>query len=200
MPRVRRPGALLIGLGMALAACVPVTVNIHFPQEKLEGAAGSIEDMVRGQGPPKPATLPPAPGSWLHQGLAALGPRLAAAQARPADVVPEIRVQTPELMKVIGSRRDRFPKIQGWKAKGCIGENNQGLLEARAGQGCSGEVSALIGAENRDRQFTYETLMQQNNIAPGDVARVRAAFAKANRDRAQPGEWIQQPSGQWTRR
>ena len=31
-------------------------------------------------------------------------------------------------------------------------------------------------------------------------SKLRAAFAKANRDRAQPGEWIQQPSGQWTKR
>lgn len=190
----------LLWLGGILAACVPVTVNINFPQEKLEGAAGRIEDMVRSPENPKPAEpKKPAPGSSLERVLASLGPREAWAQ-RSVDVVPEVRVQTPELMARIASRRDRFPRIQQWKSRGCIGENNQGLVEARPGQGCGGEVGGLIAAENADRQVIYDTLMAQNNIPAGDAPRVRAAFAKANRDRAEAGEWVQQPNGQWTKR
>ncbi len=40
--------------------------------------------------------------------------------------------------------------------------------------------------------------------AKGPVAveeiRVRAAFAKVNRDLARPGEWIQEPGGQWVKK
>lgn len=202
--RVRRGSRLGIlgGLAWLLVACVPVTVNINFPQEKLEGAAGRIEDMVRSPENPKPPAPPKKePQSGVADRLlAALGPAEAAAQGRGVDVVPELRVQTPELMRHIESRRARNPQIEQWKARGCIGETNQGLLEARPGQGCSDEVGRLVAAENADRSYIYDTLMQQNNIPAGDGPRVRAAFAKANRDRAKPGEWVQQPNGQWVKK
>jgi uncharacterized protein YdbL (DUF1318 family) len=191
----------LLALALVVAACVPVTVNIVFPQEKLEGAAGRIEDMVRSPENKPPAEPKKGPQSRLvDRLLAALAPREAAAQGRSVDVVPEIRVQTPELMRAIRSRQSRNPQLDQWKVRGCLGETNQGLLEARLGQGCTGEVAALIGAENADRSFIYDTLMQQNNIPGGDAPRVRAAFAKANRDRARPGEWVQEPGGQWVKR
>jgi uncharacterized protein len=193
---------LVLVVASVLAACVPVTVNITFPQEKLEGAAGRIEDMVRSPENPAPPAQPKKgpQGARSDRLLAALGPREAAAQGRQVDVVPEVRVRTPDLMRAIESRRARNGQIEQWKARGCIGETNRGLLEARPGQGCSGEVGRLVGAENGDRQHIYTTLMQQNNIAPGDAPRVHAAFAKANRDRAKPGEWVQQDNGQWTRK
>jgi len=186
----------LLGLVGLLVACVPVTVNINFPQEKLNNAAGNIEDMVRSPENPKPAEpKKPGPGSRLADRLlAALGPRVAEAQ------VPEIRVRTPELMRAIESRRARNPQVEQWKARGCVGENSQGLLEPRPGQGCPGEVGGLIAAENADRTFIYDTLMQQNNIPASDAPRVRAAFATANRDRARPGEWVQELNGQWVKR
>ena len=201
MPNRRRSLGWILGLAGGLAACVPVTVNVYFSQEKLEGAAGSIEDMVRSPDNPKPAPPKKGPeGSLAGRLLAAVGPRLAAAQGRSVNVVPEIRTQTPELMRHIESRRARFGELQQWKGRGCAGETNQGLLEARPGQGCSGAVAGLIGTENADRQFIYDTLMQQNNIPARDAPRVRAAFAKANRDRAQAGEWVQQDNGQWARK
>jgi uncharacterized protein YdbL (DUF1318 family) len=205
MPRNRLPRrAALLGLAALLAGCVPVTVNINFPQEQLEGAAGNIEDMVRNPAnapPVAPPRKPPAPGSHLgDRFFVALAPRTAEAQGRTVDVVPEIRTQTPELMRAINSRRARNPRIEQWKARGCIGETNQGFVEPRPGEGCGGEVGALIAAENADRSFIYETLMQQNSIPAGDAPRVRAAFAKANRDRARSGEWVQEPTGQWVKR
>ena len=36
--------AVIGTLALALAACVPVTVNVTFPQEKLDNAARQIED------------------------------------------------------------------------------------------------------------------------------------------------------------
>jgi len=202
MPIRRVPRLWLLSLIGFLAACVPVTVNITFPQEKLEGAAGQIEDMVRSPENPKPQPEPKKgpQGSILDSFQAALAPREAVAQGRNVDVVPEIKTQTPELMKAIASRRDRFREIRAWKARGCLGETNQGMLESRPGQECSGDVARLIGVENADRQYIYDTLMKQNNIPAGDAPRVRAAFAKAKRDRAQPGDWVQQDNGQWAKK
>jgi len=85
-------------------------------------------------------------------------------------------------------------------AQGCIGENNQGLVEARPGTGCPPGVGALVSGENRDRMLIYRALVEQNNMPPGDLVRVQQAFAKTNRERAAPGTWVQSPDGQWTRR
>jgi uncharacterized protein YdbL (DUF1318 family) len=197
---IRRSTPLLVA--GALCACVPVTVNVNFPQEKIEGAADNIEDMVRSPENPKPGTQPkPKPQSRLGDSLlAALAPREASAQVSQVDVMPRIQTRTPELMKAIESRRTRRPEIDQWKAKGCIGESSQGLVEARPDPACPPEVAKLIGAENADREFIIQTLMQQNKIPPSDAPRVRAAFAKARQERAHPGEWIQRPDGAWAKK
>ena len=52
----------LATLAIALAACVPVTVNVTFPQEKLDNAARQIEDMPAQGASAPPATPAPAPG------------------------------------------------------------------------------------------------------------------------------------------
>lgn len=194
--------ALLVALVVA-SNCVAVTINVTFPQEKLEGAAASIEDLVRGDSKEPPKKKDGAPsqkderrgrldGAW---DLAAwLAPSPAFAQ------IPELKTRTPEVMASIESRRQRFSQIQQWKSRGCVGENAQGLLDPRPGQGCGSEVGGLIDAENRDRMTLYRTLLQQNNMPPGDLARIQAAFAKVNRERAVAGEWIQAESGQWTRK
>ena len=40
-------------LALLLAGCIAVTINVTFPQEKLESAASSIEDLVGSGAPPK---------------------------------------------------------------------------------------------------------------------------------------------------
>jgi uncharacterized protein YdbL (DUF1318 family) len=202
MRRRRGKRSLLVALAGLLAACVPVTVNVNFPQKELDSAAGRIEDMVRSPENPKPAPEPKKgpQGARVGPALAAFFPREAAAQTRTVDVVPEIKVQTPQLMKAIESRRQRFSALRQWKQRGCIGETNQGLVEARPGQDCGPDVSRLIAAENADRDYIYRTLMAQNNIPASDAPRVRAAFAKTHRDHAQPGDWIQLESGQWAKK
>jgi uncharacterized protein YdbL (DUF1318 family) len=173
--------AALLGLAGLVAACVPVTVNISFPQEKLEGAARQIEDLPAGTAaaPPPPA---PAPGG-----------------GRTVDVAPRIAIRTPEVVKASASRRERRPVLREWKAKGCIGENNRGLAELRPGEGCTPEVASLIRAENADRQVIYDAFIKENKIPASDTPRVQSAFAKARQERARPGDWVQQPSGEWVR-
>lgn len=182
---------------LVVAGCVPVTVNVYFPQEKIDSAAGNIEDLVRGGTEGKPA--PPPVKKDDKQGWF-WAPSAAEAQVTvQVPRVPELKTRTPEVMASIESRRQRFPQVQQWKTRGCIGENAQGLVEARPGQGCGPEVGGLIAAENRDRMTLYRTLLQQNNMPPEDLPKVQAGFAKANRERAQGGEWIQTETG-WVRK
>jgi uncharacterized protein YdbL (DUF1318 family) len=184
-------------LALLLGGCVAVTVNVNFPQEKIDSAASSIEDLVRSPAPPAAPATPVAPkrdGGVAVDVLSWLGPRHAEAQ------VPELRVQTPEIMAAIQSRRARYPQLAAAITRGCIGENNQGLVEPRPGPGCGPDAAALVAAENRDREFIYRTLMEQNKMPPTDLPRVRAAFAAANREKAPAGTWVQDAAGQWTRK
>ena len=195
---------LMILLFVGIAACVPVTINVNFPQQKIEGAATKIEDMVRTP-PSAPEPQEPKRGSEVKStfvaGLSALFVGEAAAQGREVDVVPDLKVQTPEILRAIDSRRNRFPELQQWITRGCVGENNQGLVEARPGQGCDGgTVGRLTSEENRERMYIYETLRQQNNMPPGDIERIKRGFAKVNREKAGAGTWIQEPDGRWARK
>jgi uncharacterized protein YdbL (DUF1318 family) len=180
-------------------------VNITFPQEKLDDAASQIVDMSRNPGGGSPAPGAPSgsapaprPGSSLERWLAAVGPREVAAQEPPVRVAQTPTTDTAELRRLTESQNRRLGALQQWQARGCVGENNQGFVEARPGQGCSGDVAKLIGEENRDRQAIVDTFMRQNRIAASDAGRVKASFAKAYRDRAHG--WVQTDQGEWVRK
>lgn len=197
---------VVVLLAMFFVACVPVTVNVTFPQQKLDDAASQIVDMSRrpdGAPPsgPTPGPAPaPKPGSSLDRWLAPLGPREAAAEERRVDVAQAPKTDSDELRRLTESQNRRLGAVQQWLARGCVGENNQGFLEARPGQGCTGEVGGVIGAENGDRQAIIETFMRQNKIAPSEASRVKASFAKAYRDRVSAGQWIQTDRGDWAKK
>ena len=174
-------------LALALAACVPVTVNVTFPQEKLDNAARHIEDTSAQSASASPAPQPQAP-SAAGRGASTWLRRPGSTSARRKS------------SKVTEARRARRPALRELKARGCIGETNQGLLTARPGEGCGVEVADLINAENADRQVIYDAFMKENNIPASDSPRVRSAFAKARLERARPNDWIQLENGQWTRK
>ncbi|HEX2480973.1 MAG TPA: DUF1318 domain-containing protein [Methylomirabilota bacterium] len=176
---------VLAVLALSLAACVPVTVNITFPQEQLDAAARNIEDM-----PAQPASTPaPAPP-----------PAPAPGGGRTVDVKPTVDTRSPEVVKANTSRRERRPALREWKNRGCIGETNQGTIVARPGDGCGPEVASLIRAENGDRRIIYDAFMKENNIAASDTGRVHNAFAKARQERSRANDWIQLDNGQWVRK
>lgn len=188
----------IASLTLALTGCVAVTVNVTFPQESIDQAAASIEDLVRTPKEPPPARPAPPRGSrpapadrwsgWLQP---------PAAEAQP---LPELKIRTPEVMAVIASRRARWGELSAAMASGCVGETNQGLVEVRPAPDCPANVADLVAAENRDRLTLYRTLVEQNNMPPGDLARVQAGFARENRARAPAGAWVQDDGGAWTRK
>jgi uncharacterized protein YdbL (DUF1318 family) len=166
----------LLGLAGLLAACVPVTVNISFPQDKLEGAARQIEDAQA------------SPTGTASGGQTTVGS------------TPRSDLQTPEVVKARDSRRQRRPELREVKHKGCVGETNKGLLVARPGEGCGPEVAGLIRAENADRQVIYDAFVKENKIPATDMPRVQSAFAKARQERSRPNDWVQLDDGQWIRK
>ena len=198
-------GLVVVLVATSLAACVPVTVNVTFPQQKLDDAASQIVDMSRrpADAPasgPTPAPAPPSPARASSDGSRPSGPARRAAEERPVQMAQAPKTDSDELRRLTESQNRRLGAVQQALARGCAGESNQGLLEPRPGQGCSGDVAGVIGAENADRQAIVETFMRQNKIGPSDVGRVRASFAKAYRDRVGGGQWVQTDRGDWVKK
>jgi uncharacterized protein YdbL (DUF1318 family) len=204
--RSRRSRGLVAAalLGLLASGCLAVTVNVTFPQEKIDDAAASIEDMVRAPKSP-PASAPGRPSgdvtaperrtdSGSRWTVSWPGPGVAEAQ------VPNLKTETPEIRASVESRRVRFPSLSAAMTQGCVGENNQGLVEARPGTGCPNDVGTLVAAENKDRMLLYRTLVEQNNMPPADIARVQTGFARAHRQRVPAGAWVQDDGGQWMRK
>lgn len=182
-------------LPLLLAGCVALTINVTFPQESIDRAASSIEDLVRTpeEPPATPAAPPPGSPSPSPAGRPSRWLEPAAAEAQ---ALPELKTRTPEVMAIIGSRRARWGELSAAMARGCVGENNRGLVEARPGPGCPANLAELVAAENRDRLALYRTLVEQNHMPPEDLARVQAGFARENRART----WVQDAGGAWARK
>ncbi|HXG03716.1 MAG TPA: DUF1318 domain-containing protein [Candidatus Binatia bacterium] len=186
-------------LAFVLGGCVAVTINVTFPQESIDRAASSIEELVRTPKEPPPPSPAPSPPSGRSAPVERLTRWLEPAAAE-AQALPELKTRTPEVMAIIASRRARWGDLSAAMARGCVGENNQGLVEARPASGCPPDLAELVAAENRDRLALYRTLVEQNRMPPEDLARVQAGFARENRARVPAGTWVQDTGGAWTRK
>jgi len=170
-------GVALIG-GIGCRATVagdpdrPIKIEAHVTIDvrQIKEEARSIEDLVNSPVPKKSSRL----GDWL----------VGTAWAE----------LSPEVMQAINSRRDRLGRIKSYKAQGLIGEDKQGHVGLLGG---GPEVQSLVDAENRDRETIYQAQVKEKGLPADAIATIRTTFAQEQRDRAEPGEKIQQPSGEW---
>lgn len=99
-------------------------------------------------------------------------------------------VHAQDLNAVKAAIAQRLPQIDASKASGAIGENNRGFVEARGGA----DASALIAAENADREVVYAAIAKQSGTS---AAVVGAARAKQIAEHSAPGVWLQAATGTW---
>ena len=178
-------GMFLLAGGLGCRATVagdpnrPIKIEAHVTIDvrQIKEEAHSIEDLVSGSGS-HPAQKPQSRlGGWM----------MPAAWAQAEGL-------SPEVLQAVNSRKDRFNQLKGYKTQGLIGEDNQGHV---AGLGGGSEVQDLVAAENRDREVIYQGQVMGKGLAPDAIATVRATFAQEQRERAEPGEKVQLPSGEW---
>ena len=103
-----------------------------------------------------------------------------------------VAVRAEDLGAVKQRLQQRVSAIDGLKARGLIGENNRGYLEARGS--LAGADSSLMSAENADRGTVYAAIAQQTGTASDQVGRARAKKIAEN---SKPGVWLQKESGEW---
>lgn len=88
----------------------------------------------------------------------------------------------------------RLPVIKDLKARGVVGENNQGYLEYRKG---GEEQKTVVAAENADRKLVYQAIAKKQGSSAEHVGRRRALQIK---EKADPGDWLQDEKGQWKKK
>lgn len=107
----------------------------------------------------------------------------------------DIKTMTPEIQQALENRQNRYAELANLKAQGSIGENNRGYVESR-----NGSASSTVAAENADRGVIYQAIVDQNSLGPSGLSKVEAVFAEVQNEKAKPGEPVQLPSGEWTRK
>jgi len=98
-----------------------------------------------------------------------------------------------QLRRVLDSMRKRYSVLSRYKADKSVGENHNGYVEQRPSPKMSdakyaGAVRATINAENADRRTLYQIRARMDGVT---VEKEQAIYAKAWRDSAKPGEWIE---------
>lgn len=86
---------------------------------------------------------------------------------------------------------ERLPVILELKAKGIVGENNQGLLEF---VGSAKDKADVVAAENKDRKTVYAAIAKKTGTTLEIVGQRRAQQIAQI---AKSGEWLQDETGQW---
>ncbi len=106
----------------------------------------------------------------------------------------DIKEMTPAVKSALESRKARFTELKALKAQGSVGENNRGYVQALSD---AAEVKALVKAENVDRKFVYEAIIEQNGLDAGVLETVEKVFARVQREKAGGGEKVQDEAGGW---
>jgi len=185
---------VLAGIGCILS-CFPITINVYFPEAKLESAASQIESTVRGGGGPEEGG-----SSWaLPRIHLAFGPREAYAQD-----APDLKVQTPAITAIVKRRTERFSKIDALLTKGFVGEGKDGLLKEKDGSVLDlkelAQSRKLVKEENADRQDLYKEIARENKIPDDQVSRIAEIFGKENRKQIKVGQYYEDDNGNWKKK
>lgn len=183
-------------LALILISCV--TINIYFPSAEVEKAAREITEEVRGlkQSPEaQPTQQEETPGD--QSSFWEFGVQKAFAQK-------ELSISNATIRQLKERMKARYPKLKPYLIRGIIGESADGLLVLRSQEGLNlkerAEVKRLIEAENRDREALYYEVMKALGVAPKDLPRIRAIFAKEWQRTAPKGTWIEVSPGKWVRK
>lgn len=135
------------------------------------------------------------------------------ASVRSVDETGKLKAVEPVVQSkrtaIFARQRMDFNKddVESFKAEGCAGENNAGLLDFFETEKTKNDpsykqfVQAIIGEENEDRLTILKRVLATNEaFGEGDLEKVRRIYAGLSRDNAKKGEMIQTPEGEWVRK
>jgi uncharacterized protein len=114
----------------------------------------------------------------------------------------DMDAQSPAIAIVKARRSERATLMTQWKDAGAIGESAAGTVEvlpqARLSLSQRKEVRDLCLAENEDRRALFRELVFANVLSEAELPAIAGAFAKQQRNAAEPAHWVEDPAkSQW---
>ena len=103
----------------------------------------------------------------------------------------QVALHAQDLGAVKARMAQRLSKLDDFKARGLLGENNRGFVDLRGSDNAAGGVMA---EENRDRGEVYAALAKQTGSSAEQVGRARAKQIAAG---SAAGVWLQREDGTW---
>ena len=181
-----------------------LTINIYFPEAAVEKAAEEIVDEIRKtdkkdkEKKDRISQENEIKKSLLSQQSTFSFVPTAYAQQR------EEQVSSPKIRALKKSMKDRFPKLRPFYDKGNIGETNDGRIRIRNEKGLALKEKALlrnlVKGENKDRKDLYAEVAVAMEIASSEISRIQKIFARKWIQNTESGWWIQEESGEWTKK
>lgn len=112
-----------------------------------------------------------------------------------------------DAMKAMQAREFNRDDVDDFKRSGCVGENNQGLLEILSCDKAKGDAKFgkllmdVVKEENESRMVIMKRVIIMNEgLNEKDITKIQKVFASMNVDAAKPGEMIQKEDGSWARK
>ncbi len=177
---------ILFALTALFFAC-----TVHTPEVKFTGEKTALENQILGTYSQVKEDV------WMVASVRAVNP----------DSQVTLSDEKREVLTAVQNREFNKDDVEEFKREGVLGENNQGMLELRPHERLQKDaaykklVEQIMVEENRDRQIILKRIVAVNPaVQSADPAEVEAAFAQLQHDGAKPGEWVQLPSGEWTRK
>ncbi|SEO85606.1 YdbL family protein [Nitrosovibrio sp. Nv6] len=121
----------------------------------------------------------------------------------PGYTQANIEIDTPAIASLKQSMQQRHNQLEPYYAKGAIGLTRDGLIAMHDATAlplsARQPVSALIAAENQDRNALYREIARANSH-PEWEADIRSTFGQRWIELARSGWWYQNASGSWVRK
>ena len=190
-----KPVSHLVCLSSALAlfagACV--TVNVNFPESAAQKAT---DDYVRDLYRAKNRDKSPSPEASIKSSLIEW--------ALPSAYADEtFSLNSSTIMSIKESQKARAEEVLDYKAKGFIGEKQDGLLAVRPGPDLKPllqkKIEKLVADENKDREKLYNATLKENKLAPNRITNVRETFSRSFQAESPSGTWVES-GGTWAKK
>ncbi len=176
---------------VALFALLLFSCSIHTPEVKFTGEKTALENQILGTYSQVKEDM------WMVASVRAANP----------DSQVTLSEEKRAVLAAMQNREFNKDDIEEFKRDGALGENNKGLLELRPLERLQKDaayrklVEQIVAEENRDRQIILKRISAINPaVQSASASEVETAFAQLQRDGAKPGEWLQLPSGEWSRK
>jgi uncharacterized protein YdbL (DUF1318 family) len=114
-----------------------------------------------------------------------------------------LEINTPAIARLQASMQQRYAQLAGYYASGAVGLTRDGDIALRDANAVPlaqrQQVNSLVAAENQDRAALYREIARANN-KPEWESNIRSTFAQRWIEKARPGWYYQNTSGNWVRK